>query len=289
MIHPFWRVSPKMSPTGHVFVSEVHAAGPVEAQSMLIDSHAHLEDPRFADDRDDVLARAWDTGVRTILTIGNGDGPDDMGCGLPIAERHDWIFTSVGVHPHDAGRVRSGHLTLMGQLAGRERVVAIGETGLDYYYDNAPRHRQVEVFRAQLDLAVRLDMPVIIHTRDADEDTIALLRQVRPQRGVVHCFTGGPRLAECALDLGLMISFSGIVTFRTAGPIREIAEGVPGDRLLVETDAPYLAPVPHRGKRNEPAFIVETAAALAGIRGATLAELGAQTSRNFAELFGIGG
>lgn len=256
---------------------------------MLIDSHAHLDDPKFAGDRNAVVDRAWDAGVRTILTIGNGAGPDDMGCGIPIAGSYDWIYTTVGVHPHDAARMEPRHLTLLEELVEQEKVVAIGETGLDFYYDNSPRDTQQDVFRAQLDVAVRLGMPVIIHTRNADAETIEILREVRPSRGVVHCFTGGGELAECALDLGLMISFSGIVTFKTADSIRSIAQNVPADRILVETDSPYLAPVPHRGERNEPAFVVQTAQRLAVLRGTTPEALAEETSRNFAELFEIGG
>jgi len=233
---------------------------------MLVDSHAHLDDPKFVEDRAEVLERAWNAGVRTILTIGNGTGPDDMGCGIPIAEASDWIYTTVGVHPHDAESMTSSHLTMMADLASGDRVVAIGEIGLDFYYDNSPRKTQLDAFKAQLELASRLNLPVIIHTRDADQETIEALEEVRPRRGILHCFSGGQALAECALEMGLMISFSGIVTFKTADSIREIAETVPSDRILVETDAPYLAPVPHRGKRNEPAFVVETAARLSGFR-----------------------
>lgn len=252
---------------------------------MSVDSHAHLDDPRFAEDREAVLERAWDAGVRTILTIGNGTGPDDMRCGMALAADRDWIYTTVGVHPHDAARVEPRHLKLMEELAGGDRVLAIGETGLDYYYDNSPRDIQREVFRAQLNLSVRLGMPVVIHTRDADPDTIEILREIRPRRGVVHCFTGGEALADCALELGLLISFSGILTFPTAGAIREIARKVPDDRLLVETDSPYLAPVPHRGRRNEPAFVVETARVLARVRGVDAEVVAARTRENFRALF----
>ncbi len=254
---------------------------------MLIDSHAHLDDSRFDEDRDAVIERAWDAGVRTILTIGNGEGPDDMGCGIPLAESHDWIYTTVGIHPHDAVRAETRHLPLMEELAGETRVVAIGETGLDYYYDNSPRDVQRQVFRSQLRLAKRTDLPVIIHTRDADEDTIQILLDEAPHRGVVHCFTGGNDLADCALELGLMISFSGIVTFKGADALRTIAGRIPSDRILFETDCPYLAPLPHRGRRNEPAFVADTAAVLADVRGVTLDELAADTSRNFLDLFEI--
>jgi len=254
---------------------------------MLIDSHAHLDDSRFDGDRDAVINRAWDAGVRTILTIGTGEGPDDMGCGIPFAESHDWIYTTVGIHPHDAIKVETEHLPLMKDLAGRNRVVAIGEMGLDYYYDNSPRDDQRQVFRSQLRLAKQINLPVIIHTRAADEDTIQILIDEAPRRGVVHCFTGGEELADCALELGLMISFSGIVTFNGSDALRTIAARVPPDRILFETDSPYLAPIPHRGRRNEPAFVAETAALLAEIRGVTLDELAVATSRNFIDLFEI--
>ncbi len=253
---------------------------------MLVDSHAHLDDARFAEDREAVIERARAAGVGTILTIGNGTGPDDMGCGIAIAEAHDDIVTSVGVHPHDAARLGPDHLGLMERLASHPRVVAIGEAGLDFHYDHSPRDVQVEVFRAQVELAMRRDLPVIVHTRSADEETIAVLDELGPSRGVVHCFTGGRRLAECALERGFLISFSGILTFRGGESIREIARDVPEDRILVETDAPYLAPVPFRGKRNEPAYVRRTAETLAEVRGVSPAAIERATTANFEALFG---
>lgn len=254
---------------------------------MLVDSHAHLDDARFAADQDATIQRAWDAGVRRILTIGNGTGPDDMACGIPIAERYDWIWTSAGVHPHDASRFEAKHLDLMAQLADHPRVCAIGETGLDYHYDNSPRDVQRHVFRQQVELAAQLNLPVIIHTREADDDTAAILREIRPAKGVLHCFTSGRALADTALALGLLISFSGIVTFPKANELAAIARDVPRDRLLVETDCPYLAPVPHRGRRNEPAFVSETARFLANVRGMDAAEFSSQTSTNFSRLFSL--
>ena len=254
---------------------------------MLVDSHAHLDDPRFDEDRDSVLQRAWDAGVRKILTIGNGNGPDQMGCGIPIAEAHDWIYTSVGVHPHDASKVEECHYDLLENLSRNPRVVAIGETGLDYYYDNSPRDVQREVFRRQLELSRRLRLPVIIHTRDADQDTEQILRENPPPGGVLHCFTSSEKLANAALSLGLHISFSGIVTFPRSQTIADIARRIPPDRFLVETDCPYLAPVPHRGKRNEPAFVAETAKFIGTLRGTVLEETAARTSANFDSLFAV--
>jgi TatD DNase family protein len=254
---------------------------------MLIDSHAHLDDPRFDSDRDAALQRAWDAGIRTILTIGNGSGPDQMGCGISIAAAHDWIYTSVGVHPHDASKVEERHYAQMKESSKHEKVIAIGETGLDYFYDNSPRDVQREVFRNQLAVAKKLDLPVIVHTRDADSDTGEILKQAAPIRGVIHCFTSGDKLAQCALELGFFISFSGIVTFPNAKALAEIARRVPADRILLETDCPYLAPVPHRGKRNEPSFVADTARFVATLRGIALDELAAQTAANFHRLFGV--
>jgi TatD DNase family protein len=227
---------------------------------MLIDSHAHLDDPRFNEDRDSVLQRAWDTGIREILTIGNGNGPDQMGGGVPIAENHDWIYTTAGIHPHDASKAEERHYGLMEQLTRHPRVLAIGETGLDYYYDNSPRDVQREVFR---------------------------LRCNGPARGVIHCFTSGEKLANFALEIGFYISFSGIVTFPKAQGLIDVARRIPRDRILVETDCPYLAPVPHRGKRNEPSFVGDTARFIAGLRGMPLEEFSMQTSANFHRLFAV--
>ena len=252
---------------------------------MITDSHAHLDDARFATDREALIQRAWDSGVHRILTIGNGAGPDDMGCGIPFAEAYPWVYTTVGVHPHDASRVEERHFEMMDRLAKHPKVLAIGETGLDYHYDNSPRDVQRDVFQRQLEVAAKLDLPVVIHTREADADTERILRQVPLLRGVVHCFTSGRGLADAALELGFLISFSGIVTFPNARELAEIAKTIPADRLLVETDCPYLAPVPHRGKRNEPAFVMETARFLASARGITLEQLAAQTSENFTRLF----
>lgn len=252
---------------------------------MLIDSHAHLDDARFDGERDAVLQRAREAGIQKILTIGNGGGPDEMGCGIPIASDYDWIYTSVGVHPHDAKRVESRHYDLIQELAKNDKVVAIGEAGLDYHYDNSPRNVQCDVFRAQAALAKRLDMPLIVHTRDADADTMEILRNEAPARGVIHCFTSSLELADFALGIGFYISFSGIVTFPNARALAEIAGRVPADRILVETDCPYLAPVPHRGQRNEPGYVADTARFLAELRKTSIEEFGRQTSANFDRLF----
>jgi len=252
---------------------------------LLIDSHAHLDDPRFDADREAVIQRAWDAGIRRILTIGNGRGPDDMGCGIPIAEAYDWILTSVGVHPHDAAKTEERHFDLMEDLAKHPKVVAIGETGLDYHYDTSPRDVQREVFRRQLRIAKKLDLPVIVHTREADADTEQILLEDAPQRGVLHCFTSSSRLAQVAVKIGFCVSFSGIVTFPKSEHLSEIAKDLPSDRLLVETDCPYLAPVPNRGRRNEPAFVADTTRFVASLRGVEVQEIATTTSANFNRLF----
>jgi len=252
---------------------------------MLIDSHAHLDDVRYAEDRPDMIQRAWDAGVRHIVTIGTGSGPDDMGCGIPIAESYDWIQTSLGIHPHDAAKVEDRHFDLMKSLATHPKVVAIGETGLDYHYDHSPREVQREVFARQLSIASELDLPVIVHTRNADEDTEQMIRKTTPARGVLHCFTSGAALADAALDMGFMISFSGITTFPNAKDLVDIVKKVPSDRILIETDCPYLAPTPHRGKRNEPAFVAETARFVAKVRNVELEQLESEILSNFTRLF----
>lgn len=227
--------------------------------------------------------------MRHILTIGNGRGPDEMGGGIPIAEAENWVSTSVGVHPHEAAKVEERHFAEMEALAKHPKVVAIGETGLDYYYDHSARDVQQEVFRRQIRIAKKLDLPVIVHTRDADADTERILTEEAPTRGVLHCFTSSPRLAEFAQQIGFHVSFSGIVTFPKATELNAIARSVAADRLLVETDCPYLSPVPHRGKRNEPSFVVETARFLASVRGVPESVIAGTTTANFKRLFAIAG
>jgi TatD DNase family protein len=210
-----------------------------------------------------------------------------MGCGIPIAESYDWIHTSLGIHPHDAAKVEERHLDQMKTLAAHPKVVAIGETGLDYHYDHAPRELQRDVFRRQLEIASELDLPVIVHTRNADADTEDLLRRFAPKRGVLHCFTSGAALADAALEIGFMISFSGIATFPNAKDLIDIVKKVPPDRILIETDCPYLAPVPHRGKRNEPAFVADTAKFIAKTRDTDMEQLELETYRNYTRLFSL--
>jgi len=202
-----------------------------------------------------------------------------------VAEAYEWIFTSVGIHPHDASKVEERHFELMERLSEHPRVLAIGETGLDYHYDNSPREIQREVFRRQLKIAVRRQLPVIVHTREADEDTQQILREAGVSRGVLHCFTSSAALARAALDLGFMISFSGIVTFPSAGELAEIARTIPADRLMIETDCPYLAPIPYRGKRCEPAYVKEISEVAAQVKNCSLEELSKATCVTARELF----
>ncbi|HEX8147267.1 MAG TPA: TatD family hydrolase [Pyrinomonadaceae bacterium] len=259
---------------------------------MFIDSHAHIDGEEFDADRGEVVARAREAGVRAILNVGTGDPHGgNFERAVALAEGFAGVYAAVGVHPHDAKLYdAAAERLLLGFVRGK-RVVAVGEIGLDYHYDNSPRGVQREVFARQLRLARAEGLPVIIHSREADEETLEILRAEyagAERGGVMHCFGGGPALAEGALGLGFYISFAGNVTFKKADALREVALTVPPDRLLVETDCPYLAPVPHRGRRNEPAHVVATARFLAELRGVSHEELGRTTSENFSRLFGVG-
>lgn len=252
---------------------------------MLTDSHCHLDDKRFEGDLEEVLARAEAAGVTRMLTIGTGDGPPGIDCAVRIAERYPQVLASIGVHPHDAAKVTPQTFDHLRALARHPKVVAFGEIGLDYHYDFSPRELQREVFTEQLKLARELELPIVIHTRDAWDDTLAVLkRNPLNAGGIMHCFSGNALQAEQALALGLHLSFGGVVTFKTAEPMREAARVTPDDRLLIETDAPYLAPIPYRGKRNEPAFMTETAKRLADVRGTTPERIAEITRNNFDNL-----
>jgi TatD DNase family protein len=251
----------------------------------LVDSHCHLDDEQFAADRDATIERARAAGVERMMAIGTGSGPPDLEAGIRLAEGYPFVYATVGVHPHDAAKATPATFHRLAELARHPRVLAIGEIGLDYHYDFSPREAQRSVFSTQLALAARAGRPIVIHTREAWEDTLALIREHGlPCGGIMHCFTGGPDEAEQVLDLGFHLSFGGIVTLPKADSVRRSAVLTPEDRLLVETDAPYLAPVPHRGKRNEPAFMVETVRRLAELRGATPGHIAAVTTRNFDRL-----
>lgn len=253
---------------------------------MLVDSHCHLDFPVLAADRDAVIARARAAGVGTMLTIGT---KLSAFAGVRAAAApYDGVYCSVGIHPHEAEAEPDVQAAQLLAHADDPKVVAFGETGLDYYYEHAPRAAQQANFRAHIEAARTAGLPVIVHTRDADADTEALLTEEMGKggfTGVLHCFTSGERLARAAVEMGFYISFSGILTFKKTEALQQIAQGLPLDRILVETDAPYLAPMPHRGKSNEPAYVVHTADRLADLRGLTRAEIAAATTANFHRLF----
>jgi TatD DNase family protein len=259
---------------------------------MFVDSHAHIDGEEFDADREEVVERARAAGVRAILNVGTGDPHSgSLERAVAVAEEYEGVYAAAGVHPHDARLYdEEAERRLLSVLRGSERIVALGEIGLDYHYDNSPREAQREVFARQLRLAKAEGLPVIIHSREADDETVEILRAEMagaPRGGIMHCFGGGARMAQAVLELDFMISFAGNVTFKKAEELREVARTVPLERLLVETDCPYLAPVPFRGRRNEPAHVVETARFLAELRGVGHEEFGRLTSENFARFFGL--
>lgn len=254
----------------------------------LVDSHAHIDFPQFAEDRVAMLERARAAGVTTLLAIGSGPGPEKMDCALPFADQYDWIYATVGVHPHEAKLVTPQHLEELTRLAKRPKVIAWGEIGLDYFYDHSPRETQQQVFRQQMDLAREAKLPIIIHCRDAWDDTLRLLEEVwRPTAlgGILHCFTGTLEQAKRGLDSGFMISFAGNATYPKTQNIRDVARDIPIDRILIETDSPFLAPQPYRGKRNEPAYVAEVARTLASVRNLSPEEAAETTAANFRRFF----
>jgi TatD DNase family protein len=264
----------------------------LEYTSMYIDSHAHIEMSDFDADRDAVIRRALDAGVEAIVNIGNSDvAHDSHSAAFRIAEQHNFIYTTVGVHPHEARFLDDALCTRLTELAQHPKVIAWGEIGLDYYYDNSPRDVQQEAFRKQLQLARRFQLPVIIHTRQAEDDTLTILREEwkgSKLPGIIHCFTGTRAFAEAAIEMGFYISFSGVVTFKKATQVREVAGHIPIERLLIETDSPFLTPAPFRGRRNEPAYVVEIARCIAALRGLTPESIGCISSDNFKRLFQLG-
>jgi TatD DNase family protein len=263
---------------------------------VFVDSHAHLEGHRYDSDRESVIARARDAGVETIVAIGNGDGPVNFDCGIQLAEKYDFIYATIGIHPHEAKLADQAAFDRMAQLAKRAKVIAWGEIGLDYYYHHSPREVQQEVFLKQMDLARSAKLPIVIHCRPSDNSEDAwddCLRLIQEQwapaalGGILHCFTGNSAQARRALDMGFMLSFAGNLTFPKAQQIRDAALEVPLDRVLIETDSPFLAPVPYRGKRNEPAFVIEVARQLGELRGFPPEEIGVLTTQNFHRFFSL--
>ncbi len=252
----------------------------------LVDSHCHLDFPAFADQREEVIGRARAAGVGVMLTIGTrlSAFPGVQA----IAEAHEGIYCSVGIHPHEAEAEPDVQASELLSHAAHPKVVAFGETGLDYFYEHAPRDAQKANFRAHIEAAREAGLPIIVHTRDADEDTEALLIDEMKKGafgGVLHCFTSGARLAHAAVEMGFYISFSGILTFKKTEALQAIARDLPLERILVETDAPYLAPAPFRGRTNEPAYVGRTAAKLAELRGIGVDDVTAATTANFHRLF----
>jgi TatD DNase family protein len=261
---------------------------------LYIYSHAHVECEKFSADRADMMALAREAGLERILAIGSGTGPGTYDCGLRVAEQHEWIFASTGLHPHEASVATETDYQEMAELARHPKIIAWGEIGLDYFYDHSPRDVQKAVFRRQMELAAAAKLPIIIHCRPSNnsenawDDTLEMLRAHWAPSGlpgILHCFTGEWKHAQAALDIGFYISFAGNVSYPKAQNIRDAAKEVPMDRMLIETDSPYLAPVPHRGKRNEPAFVVNTAETIAQLRGVAKEEIGRQTAENFYTLF----
>jgi TatD DNase family protein len=267
-----------------------------DQRPIFVDSHAHLETEQFEADREQVIARAREAGIETILAIGSGTGPGSLDCAIRLAEQHDFIYATIGIHPHEAKLARDADFEEMAQLATRPKVIAWGEIGLDYFYDHSPRDIQQDVFLKQLEMAKAVKLPIVIHCRPSDqsddawEDCLKLFSEHWAPSGlggVLHCFTGTWDHAKRALDMGFMISFAGNVTFPKAQQIREAAKQVPLDRMLIETDSPFLAPVPYRGKRNEPSFVKEAARQIGEIRGQSMEDIGLQTAKNFYRFFSL--
>lgn len=257
--------------------------------SMYIDSHAHIESDDFASDRERVIERALAAGVEIIVNIGNGDAAcDSHSKAFRVAEKYPFIYTTVGVHPHEARILDDNLAAKLSDLSKHNKVIAWGEIGLDYHYDNSPRDVQRAAFRRQLQMARERRLPAVLHTREAEADTLAILNEEwrgTGLPGIVHCFTGTRPFAEAAIELGFLISFSGVVTFKKAEDLRATAAALPADKILIETDSPFLAPVPYRGRRNEPAYVIETARCIAELRGMKIEDVGRITTENFRRLF----
>lgn len=252
----------------------------------LIDTHCHLEMSRFDEDRDSMVERAKEAGVEAIITIGSDIESNIQA--LRLSEKYEFVYCSVGIHPHDAKDFTENAYEQLRQWTSHRKVVSVGETGLDYHYNHSPKEIQEKVFRRHLELAASMSLPAVVHSREAKDDTIRILRESGVKKGVLHCFSGDIRMAEAAMSMGLYISIAGPVTFKNAKRLREIVKAIPDDYLLIETDAPYLAPEPLRGKRNEPAYIVHTAGEVASLRGVSIEDIARITTLNARRLFGIG-
>jgi TatD DNase family protein len=268
---------------------------------MIIDSHAHLDNPRYDEDRDALLTRAWHAGVRTILSIGIGEGPETMHQALDLARKYAGkpevpkIYASAGIHPHEAEQANDTAYAKLDDLLQQPEVLACGEIGLDYFYDHSPREVQKTAFTRQMEIAAARKKPIIIHCRPSDnstnawDDTLTMLEthwRATGLGGILHCFTGDWTHAQRAMDLGFLISFAGNITFPKAQPIRDVLAQVPLDRMLIETDAPFLAPVPNRGKRNEPAWVAQVASKIGEVQNIPSNEVVFRTTENFHRFFG---
>src|SRR5205809_4087350 len=267
-----------------------------DRELILVDSHAHLEMEQFDSDREQMIARAREAGVESIVAIGSGTGPGSLDYGIQVAEKYELIYATIGIHPHEAKLATDADFQELGQLARKPKVIAWGEIGLDYFYDHSPRDVQKQVFLKQLERAGAAKLPIVIHCRPSDgsdnawQDCLQLLRDHWANTGlagILHCFTGTREHAQSALDMGFMISFAGNITFPKAQQIRDVAKEVPLERMLIETDSPFLAPVPNRGKRNEPAFVKEVARQVGELRGLSTEEVGLQTAQNFYRFFSL--
>ena len=258
---------------------------------MFIDSHAHIDGTEFDADRDAVIETARAVGVTTILNVGTGDPHSGaFERAVELSQKHENVYTAIGTHPHDARLYNDQAEQKIKTLTKSKNVIAWGEIGLDFHYDNSPRDVQIAVFKRQLHAAHECDLPVVIHTREAEPETIEILKSDyagAKRRGIFHCFSGSMDLAQAAIELGFMISFSGIIAFKKADELRTVAKEVPLDRLLIETDCPYLSPIPYRGKRNEPAYVIEVARCLGGIHGIDIEEMARITSDNFRRFFAL--
>jgi TatD DNase family protein len=283
----------KRPEAGTIWVSGTRGLGPKEIwQLQIVDSHAHLEFEQFDADREAMIERARAAGIEALLAIGSGTSPADrLDAAIPFAEQHDWIYATIGIHPHDANVATGEHFARLDELGRHPRVIAWGEMGLDYHYDHSPHDIQQSVFRRQLAQARAAKLPVVIHCRDAWEDTLAILEEDwRPAAlgGIFHCFTGTMEDARRGLEMGFLVSFAGNVTYPKMQHLRDIAKEIPLDRLLTETDSPFLPPQGRRGKRNEPAYVVEVAQMLGNVRDLAVEEVAAATAANFRRFFRLG-
>ncbi len=256
----------------------------------LVDSHAHVDVSDFDADRDAMLARARSAGIRMMLAIGNGPEVEKLGAAVPYAEQYEWIFASAGIHPHEARHATDAHYAELDRLARHPRVIAWGEIGLDYHYDHSPRDIQARVFRRQLGQARAAKTPVVIHCREAWPDCLKILDEDWRSSGlggIFHCYAGTIEEARRGMEMGFLVSFAGNVTYPKAQNLRDVARQIPLDRLLVETDSPFLAPLPHRGKRNEPAYVAEVARTIANVRDLATDEVARAAAENFRRFFGL--